>query len=76
VTQARKKEESRPIIFYVSRVAKELPNLNYLDSERVTVVDIELTEQSSDELLSLLKGRKAEQVGTIRIRLYGHLVLG
>ena len=43
--QPRKQQESRPIILYVSRVAKELPALTYLETERVTVIDIELANR-------------------------------
>jgi hypothetical protein len=70
-------DESRPITLFVSRIGRNIPNLDYMKTERVTVVDVEMDQVIIRELIQLLDERlKSHITSSIRFRIYGKLVLG
>ncbi len=67
-----KDDHSRPITLYVEKVQQ--PDLEYIERRRITTVDVELSNIQAQELTDYLQSRK-DQIGAIRIRLSGRLVL-
>ena len=67
---------TRPITLYVEKVSTD-PNISYIERRRVSVIDIELTCEATEEMIEYLNKHKCENkiVGAIRVRLMGRLIL-
>jgi hypothetical protein len=71
-----KKHEQRPAVLYVHNVIfhPKLPE----PGERVTVIDIEITEQMAKDIIEAISKRLHDEEGhiaAIRIRMEGRIVL-
>jgi len=67
----------RPITLYVSKVSLENLSMNHIERHRITVIDIEISSNDAKKLADHISKRIAghSDVGAIRVRLHGNLVL-
>jgi len=67
----------RPITLYVSKVSLENLSMNHIERHRITVIDIEMSSNDAKKLADHISKRiaKHSDVGAIRVRLHGNLVL-
>lgn len=71
-----KEEISRPIVLYVSHFQFEDISMGHLEKKRVSVIDVEMDYIEAEKLMTFLERRLKRQLpGTIRIRIYGTLVI-
>ena len=67
----------RPITLYVSKVSLENLSMDHIERHRITVIDIEMGSNDAKKLAEHILRRVAEHsnIGSIRVRLHGNLVL-
>ena len=69
-------DELRPITLHVTKIDLEIPTLRHIHRRRVQVVDIEMGVVEAEQLNQFVSQRLRESTpGSIRVRLYGRLVL-
>ena len=67
----------RPITLYVSKVSLENLSMNHIERHRITIIDIEMGSNDAKKLAEHILRRVVEhnEIGAIRVRLHGNLVL-
>ena len=67
----------RPITLYVSKVSLENLSMNHIERHRITIIDIDMGSNDAKKLAEHILRRvaKPSDIGSIRVRLHGNLVL-